>query len=127
MNSIYLFVSIIGLWAGSVYVPASVTQLATEAGYSRPDAVRLASNATMLLSTGTILGCLILPLLAERLGRRMTLGLYFLLMAVSIAVGFGYVYYLPNGALRWFIACLFVLGIGGANFAMYTLWLPEQY
>jgi len=23
--------------------------------------------------------------------------------------------------------CLFFLGIGGANFAMYTLWLPEQY
>ena len=48
-------------------------------------------------------------------------------MAVSIAVGFGYVFYLPSGALFWFIACLFVLGIGGANFAMYTLWLPEQY
>jgi hypothetical protein len=25
------------------------------------------------------------------------------------------------------MACLFFLGIGGANFAMYTLWLPEQY
>jgi hypothetical protein len=23
--------------------------------------------------------------------------------------------------------CLFWLGVGGANFAMYTLWLPEQY
>ena len=48
-------------------------------------------------------------------------------MTVSIAVGFGYIYYLQSGALRWFIACLFVLGVGGANFAMYTLWLPEQY
>ena len=25
------------------------------------------------------------------------------------------------------MACLFFLGIGGANFAVYTLWLPEQY
>jgi nitrate/nitrite transporter NarK len=25
------------------------------------------------------------------------------------------------------MVCLFFLGIGGANFAMYTLWLPEQY
>lgn len=127
LNSIYLFVSIVGLWAGSVYVPASVTKLATDAGYARADAVRMASNATMLLSTGTILGCLVLPPLAQRLGRRLTLGLYFLLMAISIAVGFGYVFYLASGALPWFIACLFVLGIGGANFAMYTLWLPEQY
>ena len=52
---------------------------------------------------------------------------YFLLMMVFIAVGFGYVYYLDQGALFWFMACLFFLGVGGANFAMYTLWLPEQY
>ena len=127
LNSILLFVSIIGLWAGSVYVPASVTHLAADAGYAQRDAVRLASNATMLLSTGTILGCLVLPWLAERLGRRVTLGIFFLLMFVSISVGFGYVFYLPAGALRWFIACLFALGVGGANFAVYTLWLPEQY
>ncbi len=127
LNSTYIFVSIVGLWAGSVYVPASVTHLAAAAGYSARDGVQLASNATMLLSTGTILGCLVLPPLAERLGRRVTLGGYFFVMFVSIAVGFGYVYYLPAGAIPWFLVCLFVLGIGGANFAMYTLWLPEQY
>jgi hypothetical protein len=26
-----------------------------------------------------------------------------------------------------FFVCLFFLGLGGANFAVYTLWLPEQY
>jgi MFS family permease len=81
----------------------------------------------MLLSTGTILGCVILPILAERWGRRATLGLYFALMLIFISVGFGYVFYLLDGALFWFMACLFFLGVGGANFAMYTLWLPEQY
>ena len=25
------------------------------------------------------------------------------------------------------MVCLFALGVGGANFAIYTLWLPEQY
>src|SRR5262249_59087739 len=83
--------------------------------------------ATMLLSAGTILGCLVLPILADRLGRRVTLAVYFFLMLVSIALGFGYVFYLKSGALFWFLVCLFFLGIGGANFAMYTLWLPEQY
>ena len=29
--------------------------------------------------------------------------------------------------LPWFFVCLFFLGLGGANFAVYTLWLPEQY
>jgi len=127
LNSIYLLVSIIGLWAGSVYVPAAVTQIATRAGVPLARAARLASYGTMILSAGTILGCLVLPRLADRLGRRVTLGLYFALMFLAIAVGFGYVFYLPTHALRWFFVCLFFLGLGGANFAMYTLWLPEQY
>jgi len=127
LNSTYLLVSIIGLWAGSVYVPASVTHLAARAGLSAAGGLRLASYATMLLSAGTILGCLALPGLAERLGRRGALALYFGLMAVFIALGFGYVFYLTESALPWFLVCLFFLGIGGGNFAMYTLWLPEQY
>ena len=126
LNSLYLLVSIVGLWAGSVYVPASVTQIAVREGHTAADAARLASYGTMLLSTGTILGCLVLPLLAEAAGRRLTLGLYFALMFVCISIGFGYVFYLAH-ALSPFFICLFFLGVGGANFAMYTLWLPEQY
>src|SRR2546428_5514590 len=127
LNSTYLLVSIVGLWAGSVYVPTSIIQLATRAGHTAADAARLASYGTMVLSVGTILGCLVLPPLAESLGRRLTLGIYFLIMFFSISLGFGYVFYLPANALTWFFVVLFFLGVGGANFAMYTLWLPEQY
>ena len=127
LNSTYLFISIVGLWAGSVYVPASVGQLAIKSGFTEAEGVKLASYATMILSTGTILGCLLLPVLAEKLGRRLTLGIYFALMAVFISIGFGYVFYLQSHALVRFMVCLFWLGVGGANFAMYTLWLPEQY
>ena len=127
VNTVLLLVSMIGLWAGSVYVPSSVTYLASTAGITTADATRLASYATMLLSVGTILGCLLLPPLATRFGRRGALGLYFLLMFLSIGLGFGYVFYLRSNALFWFFVCLFFLGIGGANFAVYTLWLPEQY
>ncbi|HEX9493100.1 MAG TPA: MFS transporter [Thermoanaerobaculia bacterium] len=126
LNSTYLLVSIVGLWAGSVYVPASITQIALREGYARAEAARLASYGTMILSAGTILGCIVLPLIAERLGRRLTLGLYFGLMFFAIAIGFGYVFYLAR-ALHDFFVVLFFLGLGGANFAMYTLWLPEQY
>src|SRR5713226_5997568 len=96
LNSTYLLVSIIGLWAGSVYVPASITQIALREGYARAEAARLASYGTMILSAGTILGCIVLPLIAERLGRRLTLGLYFGLMFFAIALGFGYVFYLAR-------------------------------
>jgi MFS family permease len=126
LNSVYLLVSIVGLWAGSVYVPTSVTQIAVRQGYGAADAARLASYGTMVLSIGTILGCLALPPLAESFGRRVTLGLYFAVMFFAIAIGFGYVFYFTR-ALTSFMVVLFFLGLGGANFAMYTLWLPEQY
>jgi len=127
LNSTYMLVSIVGLWAGAVYVPASVTFLASNAHLSVPEGARLASYATMILSVGTILGCLAVPGIAERIGRRATLAVYFSLMLIFISLGFGYAFYLKEGALTWFMVCLFFLGIGGANFAIYTLWVPEQY
>jgi MFS family permease len=127
LNSIYLLVSIIGLWSGSVYVPSSVAYLSSQAGLNAVDATRMSSLATIILSIGTIFGCLALPPLAERYGRRWTLAGYFLLMFVSIAVGFGYFYYLPHNALNWFLGMLFILGFAGGNFTMYSVWLPEQY
>ena len=81
----------------------------------------------MLLSVSTILGCIVLPYIAERIGRRATLAAYFACMMVSIALGFSYFFYLAHHAVRLFFVSLFFLGLGGANFAMYTLWLPEQY
>jgi hypothetical protein len=114
LNSLYMLASICGLWAGTVYVPAAVT-------------TQLASRATMLVSFATILGCLAMPWLTEKLGRRGALGFFFTLMMAFIALTFGKVFYLGAPGLPWFFVCLFFLGFGGANFAVYTLWLPEQY
>lgn len=127
LNSLYVLVSIIGLWAGSVYVPAGINEISGREKVWRGQTSTLISLATMLLSVATIVGCVVLPMIAERFGRRVTLAGYFALMMVSIGVGFGYVFYLPHHALSWFLVTLIFLGFGGANFAMYTLWLPEQY
>ena len=41
---------------------------------------------------------------------------------------FGWAFYLPGGrALPAFLVILFFLGVGGANFAMFSLWLPELF
>jgi len=127
LNTLFMLASICGLWAGTVYVPTAVTTLAEAAGRAGPAAAQLASRATMLVAFATILGCLIMPWLAERLGRRGALAVYFSLMMVFIALTFGKVFYLGAAALPWFFVCLLFLGLGGANFAVYTLWLPEQY
>jgi MFS family permease len=127
LNSLFMLTSICGLWAGTVYVPSAVTVLSEAAGRGGPQAAQLASWGTMLVSFATILGCLAMPWLGERFGRRGALAFFFTLMMVSIALTFGKVFYLGASALSWFFVCLFFLGLGGANFAVYTLWLPEQY
>ena len=127
VNALLLLVSMVGFWAGSAYVPAGVTYLASHEGMAATEATRLASYASMLLSVGTIAGCFLLPWLAREFGRRGALAFYFILMFACVALGFGYVFYLQAHALRWFLVLMFFLGVGGASFCVFTLWLPEQY
>jgi MFS family permease len=126
VNSGLLTIAIIGLWAGAVYEPAAVSLLAKRAGLDDPTAAKMVSIATAVLSVGTILGCLALPKIAEALGRKITLAIYFVIMAITIPIAFGWAFYLPNGLVP-FIVTLFFLGFGGGNFAVFSLWLPEQY
>jgi MFS family permease len=126
VNATLLTVAIIGLWAGAVYEPTAITTLARQAGMSAPAAARMVSLGTAVLSIGTILGCLSLPMLAERWGRRRTLALYFAGMMVTIPLAFGWAFYRSHG-LALFIFILFFMGFAGGNFAAFSLWLPEQY
>jgi MFS family permease len=126
VNSILLISAICGLWAAAVYTPTAIITLALHSGMTQPEAVRISSLGMGLLSFGTILGCLAAPRLAERLGRRTALGLYFLGMAATILLSFGWAFYLPHG-LPTFITILFFLGFFGGNFTIFSLWLPEQY
>jgi MFS family permease len=127
LNSSYLIVSLIGLWAGSVYTPAAMTYIAERAGRTEMQAARLASYSTALLGIGTVIGALIVPFMADWLGRRLTLAVFYILMAAAIWLAFGHVFYMQMNAVGWFIACSFLLGLGGANFIVYSFWLPEQY
>ena len=126
VNATLLTVAIIGLWAGAVYEPAAITTLAKRAGIVGPAAAKLVSLGTGVLSIGTILGCIALPVFAERWGRKITLALYFAGMLVTIPLAFGWAFYLDNG-LTPFIAILFFMGFAGGNFTAFSLWLPEQY
>ena len=126
VNTVLLASAICGLWAGAVYAPTAIIALAKRAGMTQAEAVRVSSFGMGLLSVGTILGCLAVPPLAERLGRKVALGFYFLGMAVCILLSFGWAFYLQQG-LKPFITVLFFLGFFGGNFATFSVWLPEQY
>ena len=121
-----LSVSIIGLWAGSVYAPTAIRILSTNQGMKAFEATQMASYGAALFSFMTIVGNLILPYFAERFGRRNTQAIYFVGMLVGIVLAFGWAFYLPNGLIP-FLVILVLLGLAGGNFAMYNIWLPELY
>ncbi len=125
-STILVTAAICGLWAGAVYTPTALIDMARRTGSTQLQAIHISSLGMGLLSIGTILGCLAAPLLAEKLGRRTALAIYFVGMALSIALSFGWAFYLHNG-LATFTVILFFLGLFGGNFAIFSLWLPEQY
>ena len=126
MSGLFL-VSIVLLWAGSIYVPTAVGVLAERAGNAGPVVAQIRSYGAVVLAIGTIIGCVLVPLIAERIGRPKTMALAMTILGVSAVFGFGYAFYLPGDALTLFFVSVFFMGLGGANFAVYTLWLPELY
>ena len=126
MSGLFL-ISIVLLWAGSIYVPTAVSQVASRAGNDAAASAQIASYGAVVLAFGTIIGCVLVPLIAERIGRPKTMALALTILGISAAFGFGYVFYLPGDVLTLFFVVVFFMGLGGANFAVYTLWLPELY
>jgi len=123
-NIALLIVAIVGLYAGAQYVGTSIIDIATREGLPRFEALRLASVGLGLVSLSTAVGCVAAPFLANAFGRRKALAFYFSLMTIGIAGGFGWAFY---HSLFAFFCFLPILGFGGADLAMFTIWLPEQY
>ena len=127
VNSLYLIVSLAGLWAGSVYAPTAMTFIAERAGRTAAESARLASYATALLGITTVLGALIVPFIADWLGRRATLAIFYVIMMGAVGWSFAHVFYMRQNAIPWFLVGSVLMGLGGANFIVYSFWLPEQY
>lgn len=124
--TVFATCSIVGVWAGSVYAPTAIRMLGGQEGLDAAQLTRLASIGAGMLAISTIVGNLVLPFMAEAWGRRRTMGIYFAGMAAGIALTFGWAFYLPNG-LTPFLVALALLGFSGGNFALYNIWIPEQY
>jgi len=113
-------------WAcgGSVYVPSSGNILARAMESTEAEASRRASYATSACF-GKHPSCLIVDFAADRWAARGALGFYFLVMSCSSAWALGYVLSGRNSDLLDSWPAL-LHGRGRREFAVYTLWLPEQ-
>lgn len=125
VNAALVTIGLLGFWASSQYLPTAIKTLATGNGWSAGSAAAIGSIGTAILSLLTALGCILAPTLCARWGRRRTLAFFFTMMIIGVAGGYAIAF--PQHSLVWFFVFVVVMGIGGADFAVFTIWLPEQY
>ena len=63
--------------------------------------------------------------MVRSLGRKVTLTIFMLFMIVGLVTAFGIAYTSSN--LFLFLILVVLLGIGGADFSVFSLWVPEVY
>jgi MFS family permease len=66
-----------------------------------------------------------MPYMVRSLGRKTTLTIFMVFMIVGLVTAFGIAYTSNN--LYMFLPLAILLGIGGADFSVFSLWVPEIY
>ena len=121
---------ITGLYGGTLFAPTAITNLVN---YSIAHGVLAKGTvATWYVVLGgtsisgfTLLFCLLMPYLVQRIGRKATLTMFMVFMIIGLLLAFGVAYNANN--LYMFLPLLILLGIGGADFSVFSLWVPEIY
>ena len=116
LNSTYVLASIAGLWVVSGLCAHRHHRTRPGNAGRAADAARLASWSGAILAISTIIGAAISPFLAEWLGRKAALGIFFALMLAFIVLSFGYVFSSGTRRPRMVPGLLTIfLGVGGAS------------
>lgn len=119
---------IFGLWSSNFWAPTVVITKLTAAGATHAHAQAMGAVAGLVTNVGTLLGCLLMPAITERLGsRRKTAVLFFLGALISVAVTYE-VAIARLDSLTLFFVALPVLGFfTNGVFGLFTIWLPEMF
>ena len=115
---------ITGLYGGTLFVPTALTAL-HETTHATIKTSYLIAIGGSIIAAFTLVTCLVVPNLANRFGRKRTLGALLALMAIGLPLVFLLAF--KSGNLGLFLGLLVLLGIGGADFAVFSIWLPEIY
>lgn len=124
MLTIIMVPVITGLYGGTLFVPTALTDLdkVSPVGFGTSYLIAIGGS---IIAALTIVGCLVMPYMARRIGRRGALAIFMAFMAVGLVVVFEVMF--KAGNMTGFLVALVLLGIGGADFSVFSLWLPEIY
>ncbi|WP_287961247.1 MFS transporter [Acidiplasma sp.] len=123
--SLVMSAVILGLYSGTVYVPAIIEDITAKIAMLKYPVVYYVAAGGAEVSAFTIIGCILMPLMAEKLGRRITLIIFLVLMTISVVLIYDIIFYMNS--LFYLYLAIPLLGLGGADFSVFTLWSPELY
>jgi MFS family permease len=125
------FVVLLGLWGGTMWIPAAIREIAAGSpqarGLSGPEIDRFltekASDGVMLLNGVSLVGYLLFGPLADAIGRKRTFFLYFVGAVVTFPIAF--LTTSSVDALFWLIPLvgIFTLGVTSG----FPIYLPELF
>jgi MFS family permease len=119
---------IFGLWSSNFWAPTVVITKLVAAGSTASHAQAMGAVSGLVTNVGTLIGCLLMPWITDRLGsRRWTAVLFFAGALISVVVTYEVaIARLDN--LTLFFMLLPVLGFfTNGVFGLFTIWLPEMF
>ncbi|MFM0239051.1 MFS transporter [Paraburkholderia phytofirmans] len=119
---------IFGLWSSTFWIPTLVITWQRAGGASVADAQYLGSLSGLILSVGTLAGCVAMPWIVRWIPRRKSVATVFFSGALicNVTSYFGIVVLLKS--LPLFLITLPLLGFFTSGvFSLFTIWLPEMF
>ncbi len=121
------FVVLLGLWGGTMWIPAAIREIAAAApgaeSLSGADIERQASYGVVLLNAGSLIGYLLFGPLADAIGRRGTFFLYFVGAVILFPIAFLGASRVETVFLLVPLVGIFTLGVTSG----FPIYLPELF
>jgi MFS family permease len=119
---------LLGIWSSSFWIPTVITTRLIEDGRSLETAQQLASLANVAGNVGGLIGCLMMPWLAEKIPSRkaITLG-FFAASLIANVLAYGVVIGWLNDITLFVVLVPLLAFCTGSPFALFTIWLPELF
>jgi MFS family permease len=119
---------LLGVWSSSFWIPTVITTKFVAAGYPLDSAQQIASLGSLAGNVGALLGCLIMPWVANRIPSRKTIAkALFAAALICNVAAYYWVLERSNNIALFLVAVPILAFFTGGPFALFTIWLPELF
>jgi len=119
---------LLGVWSSSFWIPTVITTKFMAAGYPLDSAQQIASLCSLAGNVGALVGCLIMPWVANRISSRKTIAKsLFAASWIGNVAAYYWVLERSDNIALFLLAVPILAFITSGPFALFTIWLPELF